>query len=156
VMFMVRQAADARALTALAEHAAHERLDPELEARARSIAAHGADAIAGALRTGDTDGIARRLQPFTDDATLAAITVTEQSGRTLYGWHRETASARGSLTTQASAKIKTLAENIPGAATPETLGTLTVALEQAPPVPDASLLAPLGQTPATGARPTGR
>jgi len=154
VMFMVRQAADARALTALAEHAAHERLDPELEARARSIAAHGADAIAGALRTGDTDGIARRLQPFTDDATLASITVTESGGRTLYSWHRETAAARGSLTAQASAKIKTLAESIPGAATPETLGTLSVALEQAAPVPDVSLRARVEQATAQRARLT--
>ena len=114
LLFMVRQAATAGSLMALAEHAAHERLDPELAARARSIAAHAADAIAGAVRTGDTDGIARRLQPFTDDATLAAISVTGGNGRTLYSWHRETAPVPGSLTTQASAKVTTLAENIPG------------------------------------------
>ena len=33
--------------------------------------------------------IAPRLQPFTDDATLAAITVTGSSGRTLYSWRVE-------------------------------------------------------------------
>ena len=154
VLFMVRQAATAGSLTALAEHAAHERLDPELAARARSIAAHAADVIAGAVRAGDTDGIARRLQPFTDDATLAAISVTGSSGRTLYSWHRATAPAPGSLTTQASAKVITLAENIPGATTPETLGTLTVVLEQAAPVPGVSLGARVEQARAQRARHT--
>jgi diguanylate cyclase (GGDEF)-like protein/PAS domain S-box-containing protein len=154
VLFMVRQAATAGSLMALAEHAAHERLDPELTARARSIAAHAAEAIAGALRTGDTDGIARRLQPFTDDATLAAISVAGSSGPTLYSWHRETAPAPGSLTTQASAKVTTLAENIPGAATPETLGTLTVVLEQAAPVPGVSLGARVEQASAQRTRLT--
>ena len=139
VLFMVRHAARRGSLSALAEHAARERLDPELEARARSIAAHGADAIAGAVRAGDLEGIARRLQPFTDGATLAAIAVTGSSGRTLDSWHREAAAAPGSLTTRASANVTTLAQNIPGAATPETLGTLTVALEQAAPVPGVSL-----------------
>jgi hypothetical protein len=146
-LFMVRHAADARSLTALAEHAARERLGPELEARARSIAAHDADAVADAVRAGDADGIARRLQPFTDDATLAAITITGSGGRTLYSWHREDAAVPGSLTTQASAKITTLAENIPGAATPATLGTLTVALDQAAPVPGVSLKARVEQRP---------
>ena len=113
VLFMVRHAADARSLTALAEQAARERLAPELEARARTIAARGADAIAGAVRAGDADGIARKLQPFTDDATLAAVTVTGSGGRTLYSWHREAAAAPGSLTTAASARVTTLAENIP-------------------------------------------
>ena len=82
-LFVVRHAADARSLTALAEHAARERLGPELEARASSIAAHGADAVADAVRARDSADIARRLQPFTDDATLAAITLTGSSGRTL-------------------------------------------------------------------------
>jgi diguanylate cyclase (GGDEF)-like protein/PAS domain S-box-containing protein len=154
VLFMVRQAATAGSLTALAEHAAHERLDPELAARARSIAGHAADVIAGAVRAGDTDGIAGRLQPFTDDATLAAVSVTGSSGRTLYGWHRATAPAAGSLTTQASAKVTTLAENIPGATTPETLGTLTVVLEQAAPVPGVSLGARVEQARAQRARHT--
>ena len=154
VLFMVRHAADARSLTALAEQAARERLAPELEARARTIAARGADAIAGAVRAGDADGIARKLQPFTDDATLAAVTVTGSGGRTLYSWHREAAAAPGSLTTAASARVTTLAENIPGAATPETLGTLTVALEQAAPVPGVSLRARVEQATAQRARVT--
>jgi diguanylate cyclase (GGDEF)-like protein/PAS domain S-box-containing protein len=151
-LLMVRHAADARSLSALAEHAARERLDPELEARARSVAAHGADAIAGAMRAGDTAGIARRLQPFTDDTTVAAISLTGSSGRTLYSWHREANAASASLTAQASAKVRTFAENIPGAATPETLGTLTVTLEQAAPVPGVSLAARVEHATAQRAR----
>ena len=154
VLFMVRHAADARSLSALADQATRERLDPELEARARSVAADGAEVIAGAVRAGDTEGIARRLQPFTDDTTVAAITLTNSSGRTLYSWHREAAAAPGGLTAQASAKVRTLAENIPGAATPETLGTLTVSLEQATPVPGVSLAAQVEQTTARRARLT--
>src|SRR2546430_4773390 len=42
---LVRHQADTRTLSALAERAARERVDPELQARAQSIAAHAADAI---------------------------------------------------------------------------------------------------------------
>ena len=133
LLFMVRHAADARALSALAEHAARERLDPELEARARSIAAHGADAIAGAVRAGDSAGVARRLQPFTDDATVAAIAVTANDGQTLLRWQRDAKAAPGALTAKAAAPVRTYAENIPGAPTPATLATLTVELVHAHP-----------------------
>ncbi|HKF97778.1 MAG TPA: hypothetical protein VKB20_05945, partial [Steroidobacteraceae bacterium] len=71
-LFMARYAADARSLSSLAEHAAQERIDPELEARAQGLAAYAASTIAGAVRARDLEGIARRLQPFTDDATLQA------------------------------------------------------------------------------------
>ena len=138
-LFMMRHAADARSLSGLAENAARERLEPELTARARSSAARGADAIAGAVRAGDAEGVVRRLQPLTDDPTVAQISVTSSSGRTLFSWHRDTAGAPGALTAQATAKVRTFAENIPGAATPETLATLTVKLEQVAPVPGVSL-----------------
>ncbi|HZC87410.1 MAG TPA: EAL domain-containing protein, partial [Steroidobacteraceae bacterium] len=153
-LFVVRYAADARSLTALAEHAARERLGPELEARASSIAAHGADAVADAVRAGDSADIARRLQPFTDDATLAAITLTGSGGRALYSWHREAAAVAGSLTTQASAKITAAAQSIPGAATPKALGTLTVVLDQAAPVAGVGLTARVEQATAQRARLT--
>ena len=154
LLFMVRHAADARSLGALAEHTARERLDPELAARARSIAAHGADAIAGAVRAGDTAGIARRLQPFTDDATVAAIAVTANDGQTLLRWHRDATAAPGALTVKAAAPVRTYAENIPGAATPATLATLTVELEQAAPVPGVSLAARLEESTAQRTRAT--
>src|SRR5215469_9951862 len=138
-LFFGRHAADTRSLTVLAENAARERVDPELTARARSIAAHAADSVAGAVRAGDTSAIQRRLQPFTDDSTVAALTLTSSSGRILFTFLRSNAVAPGALSTTASTPVRTLAENIPGAVTPETLATLTVVLEQAAPVPSVGL-----------------
>ena len=138
-LLLVRDAADTRSLSALAENAARERVDPELQARARSVAAHAADSIAGAVRSGDTAGTVRRLQPFMDDDTVAGLTVTDLAGRTLFSWQRGAPLAAGTLGASASAPVRTLVENIPGAVTPETLATLTVALVQAAPVPQASL-----------------
>jgi diguanylate cyclase (GGDEF)-like protein/PAS domain S-box-containing protein len=133
-LFLERHAADTRSLGALAEYDARERIDPELAARARSIAAHAADSIAGAVRAGDSSGVVRRLQPFMDDATVSAITVTARSGETLFEWHRGVAATPGALGTRAEAPVRTFVENIPGAVTPETLATLTIRLEQAAPV----------------------
>jgi diguanylate cyclase (GGDEF)-like protein/PAS domain S-box-containing protein len=135
LLLLARHAADTRSLATLAERAARERVDPELQARARSIAAHAADSIAGAVRASDVSGLTRRLQPFIDDDTVAAISVTSRSGQTLFSWHAATAAAPGALTTQASAPVRSLVENIPGAVTPETLADLTVVLRQAAAVP---------------------
>ena len=135
LLLLVRHAADTRSLSALAEQSARERLEPELAARARSIAAYAADSVAGAVRAGDSSGLTRRLQPFMDDDSVAAITVTSRAGRTLFSWHAGTAAAPGALTTQASAPVRTFVENIPGAVTPETLANLTVVLRQAAAVP---------------------
>ncbi|HVN44247.1 MAG TPA: EAL domain-containing protein [Steroidobacteraceae bacterium] len=153
-LFLVRHTGDARSLGTLAERAARERLDPELEARARSLAAHGADAIAGAVRAEDAAGIVRRLQPFTEDPTVEAITVTARTGQTLFQWHRDLAPAAGARTSQAAAKVTTYAETIPGAATPETLATLTVVLVQAAPVPGLSLASRLEEANAKRTRTT--
>jgi diguanylate cyclase (GGDEF)-like protein/PAS domain S-box-containing protein len=154
VLFMVRTAADERSLSALAEHATRERLDPELEARARGLAAHGADAVAGAVRAADVDGIVRRLQPLTDDPTVEAITLTARSGQTLFNWHRDAAAAPGTLTAQAAAPVRTYAENIPGAVTPETLATLTLLLRQAAPVSGVGLAMRLEEATAEHTRST--
>src|SRR5215469_4648555 len=107
-LFFGRHAADTRSLTVLAENAARERIDPELAARARSIAAHAADSVAGAVRAADTSGIQRRLQPFTDDGTVAALTLTSGSGQILFSWLRGNAVAAGALTASASAPVRTL------------------------------------------------
>ena len=45
-LFLVRHEADTRNLGNLAEAAARERVTPELQARAQSLAAHAADSIA--------------------------------------------------------------------------------------------------------------
>ncbi|HKD54198.1 MAG TPA: EAL domain-containing protein [Steroidobacteraceae bacterium] len=138
-LFLMRHAGDTRSLSAMAENAARERIDPELAARARSIASHAADSVAGAVRARDSSGIQRRLQPFTDDTTVTDLTLTAGSGQTLFSWRRGTAAAPGALSATASAPVRTLAENIPGAVTPETLATLSVVLEQAAPVPSVGL-----------------
>ena len=143
MLVLVRQAGDAGALSTIAERAAAERIEPELDARAQRIAAHAADSIAGALRADDISGVTLRLQPFTDDHTVAAITVTAPSGKQLYSWRRAAAAAPGVLTARATAPVRTLVESIPGAATPETLATLSVQIEQAAPATEVGLAARL-------------
>ena len=130
----LRHAADTRTLSALAERTTRERLDPELQARAQSIAAHAADSIIGALRAADVNGMARRLQPFLDDATLSEISVTGSSGRRLFAWQRSAAPAPGALSAEVTAPVRAVIDGIP-----QTLGTVTVSLEQAAPVSAVSL-----------------
>src|SRR5258708_15185275 len=139
-VLLLRNRADTIALTTLAEQSARERLDPELRGRAQSIAAHAADSVAGAVRAGDLSGIARRLQPFMDDPTVAALNVVaSHSGKVLFDSQRATPTQSGTLSVEMSVPVRTLSESIPGAVTPETLATLTVVLEQAAPVPEVSL-----------------
>jgi len=138
-VLLVRHQADTRTLSALAERAARERVDPELQARAQSIAAHAADAIAGAVRAGDGGGVLRRLQPFIEDHTVAAVSVSTRSGKRIFNWRRSGGATPGALTVQVVAPVRTFVERIPGAVTPETLATLTVVLEQAAPVSEVSL-----------------
>jgi len=138
-VFLAHRAAETRSLSSLAETAARERIDPELAGRARSIASHAADSIAGAVRAGDASGMVRRLQPFMDDGTVSSISVVSRSGQTLFSWQRPTSAAHGTLSTHADAAVRTFAENIPGAVTPETLATLTLTLDQAAPAPAAPL-----------------
>jgi diguanylate cyclase (GGDEF)-like protein/PAS domain S-box-containing protein len=133
-LFLVRHDADTRNLGTLAEQAARERVTPELQARAESLAAHAADSIAGAVRAGDNAGIVRRLQPFIDNETVGAISVTASNGRLLYRWQRDTGPPSGALTVRATEPVRTFVENIPGAVTPTTVATLTLDLAQAAPV----------------------
>ena len=138
-LFLVRHDADTHTLGALAEAAARERVTPELDARAAGLAAHAADSIAGAVRSGDSTGMVRRLQPFTDNPTVAAVDVTDAGGKALFHWQRAEGATAGALTAQAQAPVRTYVENIPGAATPATLATLTLSLQQAAPVAGASV-----------------
>ena len=138
-LFLVRHEADTHTLGALAEAVARERVTPELQARAASLAAHAADTIAGAVRSGDSAGTVRRLQRFSDDPTVAELAVTDSTGHSLFHWIRPEAPPSGALTAQASVPVRTYVENIPGAATPATLATLTLRLQQAAPVAGASV-----------------
>src|SRR5215831_9473043 len=87
-VLLLRSRADTLTLSALAEQSAFERVDPELHGRAQSMAEHASDAVAGAVRAGDKSGIARRLQPFMEDPTVASLTVAGRSGGTLFAWER--------------------------------------------------------------------
>jgi diguanylate cyclase (GGDEF)-like protein/PAS domain S-box-containing protein len=138
-LFLFRHAGDTRDLGAEAQRVAREGFDPELQARARSVGAHAADSIAAPLRARDLGAVGRRLQPFMDDPTVAALEVTDTAGTTLFKWQRSGGATSGALAAQAAVPVQALVENIPGAATPQTLASLTVVLEQAAPVPATSL-----------------
>ena len=94
-LLILRHQAELTDLGAVAETATGQQLSAELKARARSVAAHAADAIAGAVRAQDTPGIARRLQPFLEDPTVNAVVVDNRLGGTLYSWQRVTPPAPG-------------------------------------------------------------
>jgi diguanylate cyclase (GGDEF)-like protein/PAS domain S-box-containing protein len=125
--------ADEKRLVGLAQGVTRDRVALELQARAAATARHAADAAAPALDPADTEALAHRMQPFTDDGTLAAITVRGVGGDVLYQWHRETQPAPASLQMQSVEPIRTMVESIPGAATPRTLGEVRVMLSQASP-----------------------
>ncbi len=138
-VFLVRHAGDTRRFDSLAQRAARETLDPELQAHARSIGAHAADSIATSLRGRDLSAVARRLQPFVDDPAVAALEVTDPAGTTLFNWRRMGGATKGASSAQAVVPVRAMVENIPGAATPQTLASLSLTLEQTAPVPDVSL-----------------
>jgi diguanylate cyclase (GGDEF)-like protein/PAS domain S-box-containing protein len=138
-LLMWQHDTDTRHLGAMAEDTARQRVDVELRARANSTAAHAADSITNAIRTRDTVTVARRLLPFIEDPTVAAITVMDSTGSVVYTWHRSVQPQKGILQAEATEPVRTLVESIPGAATPETFGTVKVLLEQAAPVPVSSL-----------------
>src|SRR3984885_5593510 len=139
VLLVWQHDSDTRHLGAMAEDTNRESLDVELRARASSTAAHAADSITNSIRTRDTVTVARRLLPFIEAPTVAAITVMDSTGSVIYTWHRSVQPQKGVLQAEATEPVRTLVENIPGAATPETFGTVKVLLEQAAPVPETSL-----------------
>src|SRR5215469_13599758 len=139
VLLVWQHDTDTRRVSTMAEDAARARVNVELRARASSIAAHAADSITNAVRTRDTVTVARRLLPFIEDPTVAAITVMDPTGSAVYTWHRSVQPQKGVLQAESTEPVRTLVESIPGAATPETLGTVKVLLEQAEPVPETSL-----------------
>jgi diguanylate cyclase (GGDEF)-like protein/PAS domain S-box-containing protein len=150
-LLLYRHQSDTAALSTLAEQAARERVGPELRARAQSIAAHAADSIAGAVRAQDNAGIARRLQPFLDDPTVAAVSVANRLGGTLYSWQRGTPAAPGAQSAQVSVPVRVMVESFPGATTPETLAQLTLTLEPAAPATGAPLRERLAAAGGSGA-----
>jgi diguanylate cyclase (GGDEF)-like protein/PAS domain S-box-containing protein len=142
---------DAQALGTLAAQAARESVRPELTARARSVAAHAAETIAGAVRSGDRDGIAARLEPFTRDDTVEALSVDSRLGGTLYSFERGTAPPAGAEIAAADMPVQLVTETFPGAATPERLATLHLKLLQAAPLATLPLRGQLAAAGAAGA-----
>src|SRR2546429_9806603 len=138
-VLLVRHQADTRTLSALAERAARERVDPELQARAQSIAEHAADAIAGAVRAGDGSGVLRRLQPFIENPTVAAVSVSPRSGKRIFNWRRSGGATPGAPPGRGVAPGRTLVETTPRALTPHTPATPTLVRQHAAPGSEGSL-----------------
>jgi len=130
--------ADGRRLASVAEDSARDRVALELRARVAATAAHAADAVASGVRMRDKGVIARRLQSFVDDGTVASLTVTDNQGNTLYRWGRPP-SRSGSLRLEATEPVREMVESIPGAATPATFGQLKIVLEEVAPVSAAGI-----------------
>jgi diguanylate cyclase (GGDEF)-like protein/PAS domain S-box-containing protein len=124
---------DTRQLGAIAQGFARDRVALELQERAAATARHAAESAAIAMRSADDDALARRMQSFTDDPSVAAIIVRGASADVLYQWRRPTAAPADSLQLQAIEPIRAMVESIPGAATPKTLGEIRVVLRQAVP-----------------------
>jgi len=122
-----------RLLGNVAENTARDRVAIELRARVAATAAHAADSVSGAVHARDTASIARHLQPFADDSTVASITVTDTEGNALYRWKRPTPHP-GALEFEATEPIRELVESLPGVKTPKTFGQLTITVEQVFPV----------------------
>jgi diguanylate cyclase (GGDEF)-like protein/PAS domain S-box-containing protein len=59
-----------------------------MQARAASVARHLADVAAPALQPRDDAALARRMERFAADRTVAAIVVRNAAGEVLYQWHR--------------------------------------------------------------------
>jgi diguanylate cyclase (GGDEF)-like protein/PAS domain S-box-containing protein len=129
-----RQYTDSRALDARAAQAARASIQPELNARAESIAGHAAGTIAGAVRAGDRDGIASRLESFTRDDTVESLKVESRLGGSLYSFERTAAPPAGALLATVDVPVRLVTETFPGAAMPERVGTLHLKVAQAAPL----------------------
>jgi diguanylate cyclase (GGDEF)-like protein/PAS domain S-box-containing protein len=118
--------ADSQRFAALAQNEAATRVASELQARANTLARHVAQSAADVMAPADEEALSGRMQPFTDDATLASLTVRNVAGDVLYGWHRP--GDTGVQTPQAAAvyPVRTMVETFPGTVTPRTLGEARV------------------------------
>src|SRR5688572_17186961 len=134
-----QQRVDSRRLGDAAQEAALERTSAELSKRAISTAKHVAESAVDALSSGEPDAIGDKLQPFLDDPTVVALTVRNASGSRVFEWRRAAANSPGSMQQQATQPIRTMAESFPGAATPKSLGEVSVTLTQAVPEPSTAL-----------------
>jgi diguanylate cyclase (GGDEF)-like protein/PAS domain S-box-containing protein len=111
----------------LANSFVRQDVDHELQVRAQSTARYVADAVAPALAAGNPEEIEKRLQRFTDDPSIASITVGNAYGATIFDWQAPTNPAP-SITRQATEPVRSMSESLPGVSTPRRLGEARVAL----------------------------
>jgi diguanylate cyclase (GGDEF)-like protein/PAS domain S-box-containing protein len=120
---------DAQREDALANNFVRQDIGRQLQARAQSTARYVADAVEPALARGEAADLGKRLQRFTDDPSLAAITVRDPAGATLFDWHSP-AAASATLEREATEPVRTMIESPPGVAIPKTLGAARVAMAE--------------------------
>lgn len=118
-----------RLLGNVAENTARDRVAIELRARVGATASHAAESVADPVRNRDTAAIAKHLQPFADDSTVSAITVSDLDGHALYRWRRPTPHP-GALEFEVTEPVRALVDTLPGVQTPKTFGQLSISVEQ--------------------------
>ena len=131
--------ADSVSIGRMAQSSASERVALELQLRARATADRVAEAAALAVKSADPAALQARMQPFIEDETVASLVVSNLSGQTLFQWQRPGARPAGMLERQSAAPMRAMIELIPGAETPQTLGTVQVSLTQTGPAQPTSL-----------------
>jgi diguanylate cyclase (GGDEF)-like protein/PAS domain S-box-containing protein len=120
---------DSRNLGALAQEFARTRVSAELEARAQATARYAAETAATSIRSRDTRILARRMESISEDRTVRSLVVRNTDGRVVYEFNRRTPKT-DTPPAEAVEPVRAMVENIPGAATPTTLGEVQVVVVQ--------------------------
>jgi diguanylate cyclase (GGDEF)-like protein/PAS domain S-box-containing protein len=128
-----QQRAGTRQVAELAAGFSEGQVDVEMQARANVTARYVADAAAPLMSSSESEALTRRMQSFSEDATLSVLTVRDASGNMLYEWRRDSSPNASAKEHQAIEPVRLMVESIPGAATPKTLGEVRVVLSQAVP-----------------------
>jgi diguanylate cyclase (GGDEF)-like protein/PAS domain S-box-containing protein len=106
-------------------------VDVEVQARANAAAKHAAEAAAPLMGRNEGEALARRMQGFAEDPTIAAVIVRNAAGEVLFQWRRDAKIGAAAKEHDAVEPIRAMVESIPGAATPRTLGEARVVVTQA-------------------------
>ena len=132
---------DAGQYVGIARQEARNQLEHELQVRADARAQHVAAVVGASVVANDVAALNRVILPFQDDVTLVQLSVLDMTNLPLYEWHRGIAADSDAGTTaaresdpakqptrQATVPIRVMAESLPGATTPRTVGTASVTL----------------------------
>jgi diguanylate cyclase (GGDEF)-like protein/PAS domain S-box-containing protein len=121
---------DSQNLGRLAQDFAQERVAAELKVRATATARHAAESAAGSIRSRDKSVLERRMQAIaTEDHTVRSLVVRATDGSVLYTFTRATPETN-TPPADATEPVRAMVESIPGAATPQTLGSVRVVVVQ--------------------------